>query len=216
MLTFIHFHSFFIDEEEPKYECKVDAGFVVDSSGSIGSGNWNKVQALVNKITNHISMSIELGHAALAIFSSETSTHPDAELKIHFDAYFTYENPDVPINSFKEAVENIAYWGGGTKIQEGLRIARDETFQISNGMRSEVSKTLILITDGRQSNVDYNFWATEFRNRNIKVIVIGVGNVNVGDLLQLVEDPNDLHLASNFDITLDESFIRNISLCSGK
>jgi hypothetical protein len=199
----------------PKYECKVDVGFVVDSSGSIGSSNWPKVQELVNKVTNLISMSLEWGHAAVTIFSSNFGGHPAAELKIHFDDYYTYSNPGGPVDSFKEAVDNIAYWGGGTMIEEGLKVARDEMFQISNGMRSGVSKTLILITDGRQSNVDYNFWATEFRNRNIKVIVIGVGNVNVGDLQQLVEDPSDLHLANNFDITLNENFIKNISVCNG-
>jgi len=198
----------------PKYECKVDVGFVVDSSGSIGSSNWHKVQALVNKVTNLISMSLEWGHAAVTIFSSPSSNHPAAELKIRFDEYYTYSNPGGPVDSFKEAVENIAYWGGSTMIEEGLRIARDEMFQVSNGMRSDVSKTLILITDGRQNNVDYSFWATEFSNRNIKVIVIGVGNVNVIDLQQLVEDPNDLHLANDFDITLDENFIKNISLCN--
>ena len=160
-------------------------------------------------------MSLEWGHASVTIFSSNTGGHPAAELKIHFDEYYTYSNPGGPVDSFEEAVDNIAYWGGGTKIDEGLKVARDEMFQISNGMRSGVSKTLILITDGQQHNVDYNFWATEFHNRNIKVIVIGVGNVNVGDLQQLVEDPNDLHLATNFDITLDENFIRNISLCNG-
>ena len=201
--------------EQAEPECKVDVGFVVDASGSIQQSNWPKVQKLVNKLANEISISPSEGHAGVTIFSSKNNAHPDAELKIHFDDHYTYFNPDVSVNSFKEAVESLPYWGGGTKIDEGLKIARDEMFQATNGMRSSASKYLVLITDGQQSNVDYAYWASEFQNRNIRVIVIGVGNVNINDLQQLVQIPSDLHIAENFDITLEETFLKDIDLCGG-
>ena len=117
--------------------------------------------------------------------------------------------------AFEEAVDALPYWGGGTRINKALDVAHNEMFQESNGMHSDAHKILVLITDGQQHGVDYAAYATLFQNSSIRVIVIGVGNVNAAELLDLVAVDSDFHLAENFDVLLSESFIESITLCNG-
>lgn len=182
----------------------------MDSSGSVGA-HWSDEKTFVNKIADSIDMSVNGGHAAVTVFSNS------AQLKIKFDDFYTYSDPpNPPINSFEEAVDGLSFIGSGTRIDKALEVAYEEMFQETNGMRLDATKYLVLITDGRQNGVNYAEWANKFVNANIRVIVIGVGNVNENDLLDLVAVDSDLHLAKNFDELLNSTFIQNINLCNGK
>ena len=150
----------------------------MDVSGSVGS-HWDDEKTFVKKLAQAIKISPEGGHAAVTIFSSKNNVHPDAELMIKFSDH-------TALNSFDDAVDALPNWGGGTRINKGLDVARDEMFRESNGMRPTAPKTLVLITDGQQSNVNYAAYATFFHDKKIRVIVVGVGNVRQDDLLKLV------------------------------
>jgi hypothetical protein len=87
-------------------------------------------------------------------------------------------------------------------------------------MRPTAHKTLVLITDGQQTGntdgqqmIDFSLFKTLFDNDQIRVIVIGVGNVTKQDLLKLVDVESDLHLATDFDELLKDSFIKGVTLC---
>ena len=178
----------------------------MDVSGSIGK-HWDDEKAFVKKLAEAIKISPEGGHAAVTIFSSKNHVHPDAELMVKFSDH-------TASNSFEDAVDALPNWGGGTRINKGLDVARNEMFQESNGMRPTASKTLVLITDGKQ-NVNYAAYARFFHDKNIRVIVIGVGNVRQDDLLKLVKVDSDLHVAKDFDALLKDSFIKDVTICSG-
>ena len=185
-----------------------EVGFVMDVSGSVGD-HWDDEKTFVKKLAQAIKISPEGGHAAVTIFSSAVyNVHPDAELMIKFSDHTT-------LNSFEDAVDALPYWKGGTRINKGLDVARKEMFQESNGMRPTAPKTLVLITDGEQKNVDYAAYAKFFHDENIRVIVIGVGNVRQDHLLKLVKVDSDLHVAKDFDALLKDSFIEDITICSG-
>ena len=179
----------------------------MDVSGSIGK-HWDDEKAFVKKLAEAIKISPEGGHAAVTIFSSTNNVHDDAELMIRFSDHTT-------LKSFQDAVDVLPFWRGGTRINKGLDVARSEMFRESNGMRPTAPKTLVLITDGKQSNVDYDAYATYFQDENIRVIVIGIGDVNEADLLKLVKVETDFHHPKNFDTLLQDSFIKDITICSG-
>ena len=118
--------------------------------------------------------------------------------------------------SFEAAVDALPYWGSTTKINLGLKVAIEQMFQESNGMRSGALRTLFLITDGQQYDIDFNSWRENLNKAEIRIIVIGVGNVNQRELIHLVNRDEDLYLAKDFDMLLSDSFIKSIRVCDGK
>ena len=76
-------------------------------------------------------------------------------------------------------------------------------------------KEVVLITDGRDSGRDYDSLARQYRSRNIKIIVVGVGNVDRHNLMKLVSNSKDFYIANNFQ-QLD-SFAENVgkTICNG-
>lgn len=183
---------------------KYDVGFVLDVSGSIQPDHWKTEKTFVKKLTKVIKVSPTVGRAAVALFSNK------AQLNIKFS--------DKTFTEFERAVDGMKKFGGGTNIGSGLKVALDQMFQISNGMRPDSAKTLILITDGQDHTTDYPAFATKFRTANIKVIVIGVGAVDTSALSKLVEDQaTDLYIAAKFDDLKIGSFFKNVgeSICNG-
>ena len=118
--------------------------------------------------------------------------------------------------SFETAVDALPYWGSTTKIDLGLKVAIEEMFMESNGLRPDAHQTLFLITDGQQLDIDFNLWREKLNKAELRIIVIGVGNVNRRDLIHLVNDDADLYLAKDFDMLLSDAFIKSITVCGGK
>ena len=96
-------------------------------------------------------------------------------------------------------------------------------------MRPDAPKTLVFITDGVQTGCYEELWQkssikteacldiepflTSFREENIRVIVVGIGNVDQAALLKLVDVKSDFHLAEDFDVLVTGSFIRSVTIC---
>ena len=82
-------------------------------------------------------------------------------------------------------------------------------------MRTESHKEIVLITDGRDSGRDYDSLARQYRSRNIKIIVIGVGNVDSQSLMKLVSNSKDFYIVNNFQQL--SSFAENVgqTICNG-
>ena len=96
-------------------------------------------------------------------------------------------------------MDNLYFSQRATNIYRALRKAIDEMFQSENGMRSNSSKMMILITDGQTEDSQYSDFRTEFQINNITLVVVGVGNVNITSLRKLVINDKDLFIAENFD-----------------
>ena len=56
------------------------------------------------------------------------------------------------MDQVKASVLAITHHKGGTRIDLGLQKCRLELFSVKNGMRSNVPRALLTITDGRSSN----------------------------------------------------------------
>ena len=165
----------------------------------------------VKKLARSIKVSPEGGRAAVITFSNK------ARHLIKFSDHTS-------INSFETAVDKLKHTRGQTYINTALNLAHDEMFQEANGMRPNVPKILVVITDGRQTRkkddppVHFGLLAKLFTDQNIRVIVIGVGeekDLGLADMRKLVKDESDLHIGKDFDVLLSDSFLKDINVCTG-
>ena len=181
-----------------------DVGFVMDASGNAGA-HWKAEKTFVKKLAHEINLSPAWGHASVTISSNNSDEHPAAELMIKFSDTTT-------LSTFEARINELPYYKSGADIEGVLEVALNDMFQKSNGMRLATPKTLVLITDGQQPGVNYPAFGKLFRDANIRVIVIVVGNVNTNDIRNLVDNDSDLHLAKEFDVLTYDSFIKGITL----
>ena len=180
-----------------------DVGFVLDVSGSIGRSGWEIEKTFTKKLARVIDISPSGGRAGVVLFNSYAYT------RIKFNTYNTY-------TAFAGGVDRLPFTGGGTSITWGLKIALSQLFQASAGMRSNSYKEVVLITDGRDwGSTDYDSIARQYRSRGIKIIIIGVGNVDQRNLRRLVANSKDFYIANNFQHL--DSFAENIgqTICNG-
>ena len=196
--------------QQPEQECNAtatDVGFVVDVSGSVGE-HYSTEKAFVKRMAEKINVSASGSHVSVVLFSNR------AQLKIKFS-----DHKD--INGFKSAMGELPYPMGNTRMDLGLDVAFNEMFQTANGMRTTVPKIVVLMTDGRNSKpLEQLNPAQKFHDAGIKVLVIGIGNVNKEELQSMVKNDKDLYIAKDFDqLTSDEfmdSFTGQCAFSQGK
>ena len=178
-----------------------DVGLIMDVSGSVGS-HWSDEKSFVMDLVETIGLSPSGAHAAVTLFDNR------ATLDIKFTDHFTNEE-------FEIALDALTFRRGTTEIGLALETALTEMFQEANGMRLANPKVAILITDG-QSNyaVDYEDYKNRFHAANIKLLVVGVGNVNKDDLEQLVQTSDDLLLVTDFLTLNTNDFFHQTTFCN--
>lgn len=176
-----------------------DFGIVADVSRSV-YGHWQDEKLFMKKLIQRIGVSAQEGRVAVTTYSNK------AELKIKFSDHTTNQ-------AFEEALDGISYVGSSVRIDLGLNAALNQMFQESNGMRSGVHKTLILLTDGQQPRVDFDDYRKKFDAAGIRVLLIGIGNVRQRDVRHLVADDDDIYIAADFDDLYGDNFIESITLC---
>ena len=120
-----------------------------------------------------------------------------------------------------EKAEEVKCYGG-TDITRALRFSLDNMFQTSNGMRDNVEKVALILTDGKDSDDnnqdDYKDVKKRFVDRNIQLLVIGVGGPDVVDeskLKCLVQNPDYLFLPKDFDDLQELTSLIGSKICEG-
>ena len=191
----------------------IDIGFILDESGSVKPSDWLKMKDFTKIIAEAVkingSLESEGARASVVTFSDSSI------LRIKFNAHEFYD-------SFASGVDLLSQRGGGTNIIDALNRGLDEMFVTSNGMRKDNEKTAIIITDGKDSNdiSMYKEVAAKYQDRNIKLLVVGVGAIDREKLKALVGDQMDFFVAENFD-QLQKTLVKEIAkdvqgVCQGK
>ena len=172
---------------------------MLDESGSVNWNNWLKEEEFTKVIAKEVEVGLKGGRAAVITFNS------NALLKIKFNSHLNY-------NSFASAVDRLNQRRGGTNIITALNKGLNDMFQTKNGMRPDSDKIAVLITDGRDSNSisKYRQVAAQYRQRNIKLLVVGVGSVDRNKLKELVQDQKDFFVATNFNELL-KTFVKGVA-----
>lgn len=193
-LSIICSNSFFFSAECKEY---INLAFVMDMSSSITSKNYPKEKDFVKKVADTFSISPTKTDVGVVTYNR------DAKLWISFGQY---NNND----DFKKAVDAIPYWGGSTRIDNGLEMAAVELFGTIKGERAKLPNVLILLTDGKQ-NSDPRATPLEdavlpLFQLGVKVFAIGVGDqVSRDELRLIVEKEQDIFTVNDFDDLLAKS-----------
>ncbi|XP_024913641.1 collagen alpha-1(XII) chain isoform X1 [Cynoglossus semilaevis] len=160
---------------------KADLVFLIDGSWSIGDESFAKVIQFVKSMTGAFDVISPKGmQVGFVQYSDDAKT----EFKLN-----TYHDKGVVLS----ALEKVRYRGGNTKIGIALKHVYERVFTSDAGMRRNVPKVLVVVTDGRsQDDVKKN--AEKLQQAGYSVFVVGVADVDVAELRLIGSKPSERHV----------------------
>lgn len=166
-----------------------DLVFLVDTSSSLSSSDYDEEITFVTNLINEISVDMQATRVEVIPFGSTASQ------------FITQiSDPDLSKNKctfnekFKTMVQSIN--GGATNMRDAFQLAWEVC--LNNGLKrtplTKVKTVVILLTDGKW-NTPSNDPSPVSRAENliaghVEIFAIGVGNIDYGNLKSLVEDPD--------------------------
>ena len=189
----------------------IDLIFVLDSSGSIGSRNFQLVRNFVANVVTQLDIGPDRSRVGLITFSSS------AIVQFGLNTYRTN-------TSLLQAIARIPYSGGGTNTQAGLNTLIS-IFSTTFGARPRVDgipRIAVVVTDGRSNSPSATIAAANrVHANNLLTYAVGVGsNLNMDELNAIATDPDSqyVRLLSAFNVNelrdLQESLSRQA--CTGQ
>ena len=181
---------------------KVDVGFILDSSKSLGT-QYAKKKEFLKAIAAQFGVNQNTSRIGVISFSYFT------ELSIKLNEH---DN----LHTFNKAVDDIPYMGSTTRIDKALRLTQSELFDEKNGARFQVNKILILLTDGSQTQEsdaeDPVMIAQQIRDSSIQMLTVGIGpGTNQLELSRISGSPQNTYSTDSFDTLLENNFLKSVS-----
>ncbi|XP_061699936.1 collagen alpha-1(XII) chain isoform X2 [Syngnathoides biaculeatus] len=160
---------------------KADLVFLIDGSWSIGDESFNKVIQFVISMTGAFDVISPKGmQVAFVQYSDDAKT----EFKLN-----TYHDKGVVVS----ALQNVRYRGGNTKTGIALKHVYDKVFTSDSGMRRNVPKVLVVVTDGRSQD-EVKKSAIQLQHAGYSVFVVGVADVDMVELRNIGSKPSARHV----------------------
>lgn len=177
----------------------LDFAFVVDTSGSISRSNFKKLKAFIEQMIDGFDISEEGTHVAVVEYSTSAS------VVLKFDHF-----KGVYLNAvnLKRKARKIPHKRGFTHIDRGLHMANTEVFTVKDGMRPNVTKIVLVMTDGKQTVEKDGVLTSDIlrdavqplKDKGIRVISLGVGKgIELFDLVTLASTDLDVYTATDFE-----------------
>uniref|UniRef100_A0A8D3DBE3 Collagen alpha-1(XII) chain n=1 Tax=Scophthalmus maximus TaxID=52904 RepID=A0A8D3DBE3_SCOMX len=101
----------------------------------------------------------------------------------------TYHDKGVVLS----ALQTVRYRGGNTKTGVALKHVYEKVFTSDSGMRRNVPKVLVVVTDGRSQD-DVKKSAEKLQHSGYSVFVVGVADVDISELRQIGSKPSERHV----------------------
>uniref|UniRef100_UPI0037E99097 collagen alpha-1(XII) chain n=1 Tax=Semicossyphus pulcher TaxID=241346 RepID=UPI0037E99097 len=177
---------------------KADVVFLIDGSWSIGEESFTKV---VNFVSGMIGAFDIIGPSGMQVSFVQYSDDAKTEFRLN-----AYQEKGVAMSS----VTQIRYRGGNTKTGVALKHTYEKAFSTENGMRRNVPKVVVAITDGRSQD-EVKKSAAKLQHAGYSVFAIGVADVDFVELQEISSKPSDRHVfvVDDFDAfdTIKENLI---------
>ena len=110
----------------------VDIAFIIDSSGSIGKRNWERMKRFLKAIVSKL----DVGNSATHVAAIAYSTNSKVEMRFN-----DFQGTD----EVNRKIDQMVLQRGFTYTDKALLLADSDLFQSSNGMRPGVSKVNIFL-----------------------------------------------------------------------
>uniref|UniRef100_A0A8D0DBV3 Collagen alpha-1(XII) chain n=1 Tax=Sander lucioperca TaxID=283035 RepID=A0A8D0DBV3_SANLU len=160
---------------------KADLVFLIDGSWSIGDDSFNKVIQFVKSMTGAFDVISPDGmQVSFVQFSDDAKT----EFKLN-----TYHDKGIVIS----ALQTVRYRGGNTKTGVALKHVYEKVFTSDSGMRRNVPKVLVVVTDGRSQD-EVKKSAEKLQHSGYSVFVVGVADVDMTELRIIGSKPSERHV----------------------
>ena len=129
----------------PACKARADVAFLVDSSGSIGRARWPKVLDFLKNIISAFNVGPDDTHVAVVAYST------NAKLEFTFN---TLSGAQITTEEYGKLIDIIRFQRGFTYIDKALKMADEQVFVTSAGMRPGVPK---VFKKNHFENKSYNF-----------------------------------------------------------
>ncbi|XP_028294319.1 collagen alpha-1(XII) chain isoform X3 [Gouania willdenowi] len=160
---------------------KADLVFLIDGSWSIGDESFNKVIQFVTSMTAAFDV---ISPSGMQVSFVQYSDDAKTEFKLN-----TYHDKGIVLS----ALQTVRYRGGNTKTGVALKHVYEKVFTSDSGMRRNVPKVLVVVTDGRsQDEVKKN--AEKLQHSGYSVFVVGVADVDHTELRTIGSKPSERHV----------------------
>uniref|UniRef100_A0A4W5MSK6 Collagen alpha-1(XII) chain n=1 Tax=Hucho hucho TaxID=62062 RepID=A0A4W5MSK6_9TELE len=160
---------------------KADVVFLIDGSWSIGEDSFRKVVQFVFSMIGAFDV---IGSTGMQVSFVQYSDEAKTEFRLN--SYLDKGNA-------LAALQLIQYRGGNTKTGAALMHVKEKVFAPENGMRRNVPKVVVAVTDGRsQDEVKKN--AATLQHAGYSVFVVGVADVDFAELQNIGSKPSDRHI----------------------
>ncbi|XP_026146323.1 collagen alpha-1(XII) chain isoform X5 [Carassius auratus] len=160
---------------------KADVTFLIDGSWSIGDESFSKVVQFIYSVVGAFDV---IGPSGMQVSFVQYSDDAKTEFKLN-----TYSDKGTTLSALKL----IGYKGGNTKTGVALKHVYEKVFTLDNGMRRNVPKVVVAVTDGRsQDEVNKN--AAKLQQAGYSVFVIGVADVDFVELQNIASKPSERHV----------------------
>ena len=177
------------------YICFSDCGsnpadivFLLDSSGSVGTTNFQKQKDFVA----HFAQSFDIGpqKVQIGVVTFSSATHNIFNMNKYHDK-----------TSLTNAIHSIPYNSGGTRTDLALKHVATNSFTSAAGDRPGVANILIVMTDGQSNQPTLTRQeANKLHQKNIKVFAIGIGSgASRTELDVIASDSHHVFQVTNFN-----------------
>ncbi|XP_045712889.1 collagen alpha-5(VI) chain isoform X2 [Phyllostomus hastatus] len=165
-------------------DMKTDIMFLVDSSGSIGATNFEKMKTFMKNVLAKIQIGPDKSHIGVVQFSG----HAQEEFRLN--QYFTQKE-------ISDAIDRMSLIDKNTLTGSALTFV-EEYFTDPKGARPQVRQFLILITDGEAQD-DVRDPAKALRDKGVIIIAVGVYGSNRTQLEEISGDGSLVFHVEKFD-----------------
>ena len=157
--------------------------FVLDSSGSIGSTDFQTIRSFVNTFVSRLEIGPTRSQVGVIVFSTSAT--------VQF-SLATYSNRF----SLTSAVNSIRYIGGGTDTADALTLLARRGFIGARPLDQGVPRVAIVVTDGESNSPSATASAANVlrQNASITVYAVGIGNADLTELNSIASTRNGVKL----------------------
>jgi len=184
-------------------DTSLDLGILIDVSES-SAVNRTRTLNFVRSLVGSFNISASGTHLGLIAFSSE------AEIELYFN---TLKGTNLTVEKVKTVVSTLLPSEGPIQFEEAMLLAEQELFKQENGMREDVSKTLLLVTHSslkrsQGPHTPLSASARAMKDRGIFMYAIGIGDtVELPELMDLASDYRNVFTADDLSVLLSSAKI---------
>ena len=161
---------------------------MIDTSGSIGSSNFQRIREFIANITAELIRVYYRSAFGVILFDS------DAHIEFNVQNYTS-------TSALLSAINNLPYSAGGTDRAEALTLLLSSAQNGSLGLRNDSSKIAIVVTDGQSSRQTATLSAAAALHASniFDVYAVGIDLAVLTELQGIASSPEFVFFTSSFN-----------------